>query len=151
MLHSGNISNYIDPLKTSVSEGKSLIAAAVTDKGVQTAADATFQTIATNIRNIATGYKITTEGWGYAMRSNVYALVLPSSVSGKSISFAFCIYMNPWSPYYPVWCYGGGWHYCIGRDMIYDLSYDSSTRMVYCDAAVWQANVSLSYCFIAYS
>ena len=43
-------------LKTSVSEGKSLIATAVTDKGVQTAADATFQTIATNIGSIPTGY-----------------------------------------------------------------------------------------------
>ena len=39
-------------LKSSVSEGKSLIAAAVTDKGVQTAADATFQTIADNIAAI---------------------------------------------------------------------------------------------------
>lgn len=45
----------LDNLKTSVSEGKSLIAAAVTDKGVQTAADATFQQMATNIGNIQTG------------------------------------------------------------------------------------------------
>lgn len=44
----------VDVLKTSVSEGKSLIAAAVTDKGVSTAADATFQTIASNIRKIGT-------------------------------------------------------------------------------------------------
>ena len=44
----------LDNLKTSVSEGKSLIAAAVTDKGVQTAADATFQQMATNIGNIST-------------------------------------------------------------------------------------------------
>ena len=42
----------IDELKTSVSEGKALIAAAVTDKGVQTAADDTFQQMATNISNI---------------------------------------------------------------------------------------------------
>ena len=42
----------IASLKSSVSEGKSLIAAAVTDKGVQTAADATFQTIANNIAAI---------------------------------------------------------------------------------------------------
>ena len=45
----------LDNLKTSVSEGKSLIAAAVTDKGVQTAADATFQQMATNIGSIRTG------------------------------------------------------------------------------------------------
>lgn len=42
----------INPLKTSVSEGKALIAAAVTGKGVSTAADATFETIANNINSI---------------------------------------------------------------------------------------------------
>ena len=41
-----------ETLKTSVSEGKSLIAAAVTDKGVTTAADDTFQQMATNISSI---------------------------------------------------------------------------------------------------
>ena len=46
----------INSLKTSVSEGKALIAAAVTDKGVATAADATFETIANNIRSIVSGY-----------------------------------------------------------------------------------------------
>ena len=43
-----------DQLFQSVSEGKSLVAAAVTDKGVTTAADATFQTIANNIGKIVT-------------------------------------------------------------------------------------------------
>lgn len=42
----------VNELKTSVSEGKSLIAAAVTNKGVQTAANATFATIANNINSI---------------------------------------------------------------------------------------------------
>lgn len=37
----------------SVSDGKSLIASAITDKGVNTAADATFQTMATNIGKIS--------------------------------------------------------------------------------------------------
>lgn len=45
----------LNTVKTSVSEGKALIAAAVTDKGVSTAADATFQQIANNIGNIQTG------------------------------------------------------------------------------------------------
>lgn len=39
----------------SVSDGKSAVAAAITDKGVQTAADATFQQMATNIGNIPSG------------------------------------------------------------------------------------------------
>lgn len=42
----------VDECFTSVSEGKSLIAAAVTDSGIQTAADATFATMATNAGNI---------------------------------------------------------------------------------------------------
>lgn len=45
----------LDQLFTSVSEGKSTIAAAITDKGVTTAADATFQQMATNIAAIQTG------------------------------------------------------------------------------------------------
>ena len=45
----------VEELKTSVSEGKALVAAAVTDKGVETAADAAFVTIANNIRAIPVG------------------------------------------------------------------------------------------------
>lgn len=45
----------LDNLKTSGSEGKSLIASAITAKGVSTASDATFQQMATNIGNIASG------------------------------------------------------------------------------------------------
>ena len=53
----GNTYN-LSELFQSVSEGKSAIAAAVTDKGVQTAADATFQQIVENIGkiNVYTGY-----------------------------------------------------------------------------------------------
>lgn len=61
-------SSELNSLKTSVSEGKSLVAAAVTDKGVSTAADATFQTIAKNIKSITVGYtKIT----GHSTNSRV--------------------------------------------------------------------------------
>ena len=59
--HSHEIANInglqseLNSLKSSVSSGKATIASAVTDKGVQTAADATFQQIANNIGNIQTG------------------------------------------------------------------------------------------------
>lgn len=43
----------VESLKTSVSEGKSLVAAAVTDKGVPTAADSTFQTMSDNISKLS--------------------------------------------------------------------------------------------------
>ena len=48
----------VDELKTSVSEGKALIAAAVTDKGVETAATDIFAVMASNIESIETGSKI---------------------------------------------------------------------------------------------
>ena len=42
----------------SVSDGKSKIAAAITDKGINTAADATFNAMANNISKIETGSSI---------------------------------------------------------------------------------------------
>ena len=45
----------LDELKISVSNGKTLIADAITDKGVQTSATDTFQTMANNIRDIEGG------------------------------------------------------------------------------------------------
>lgn len=41
----------------SVSDGKALVASAITDKGVTTASDATFETMANNIESIPTGSK----------------------------------------------------------------------------------------------
>ena len=48
----------IASLKSSVSNGKSLIASAITDKGVSTASNATFQTMADNIESIKTGVEV---------------------------------------------------------------------------------------------
>ena len=47
----------IEDLKKSVGDGKSTVASAITDKGVSTAADASFNTMATNIKTIQTGPK----------------------------------------------------------------------------------------------
>lgn len=49
------LSTKVEETFTSVSNGKSLVASAITDKGVATASDATFQQMATNIGNIKTG------------------------------------------------------------------------------------------------
>lgn len=49
------VKDAIDGLKASVSNGKSLIASAITDKGVDTAQDATFQQMADNIEQISGG------------------------------------------------------------------------------------------------
>lgn len=49
------VKDAIDGLKASVSDGKALIASAITDKGVDTAQDATFSQLAENIGRITTG------------------------------------------------------------------------------------------------
>ena len=49
------ITKEITTLKKSVSDGKTLVATAITDKGVETAADATFAVMADNISQIETG------------------------------------------------------------------------------------------------
>lgn len=64
LLHDGNFSSIIgstyatkasvDDLKKSVSDGKAAVAGSITDKGVTTAADATFATMVTNIGKIET-------------------------------------------------------------------------------------------------
>ena len=56
----------LDELKKSVSDGKTLVAAAITEKKVTTSATATFATMATNIRNILAGT-------GNAMAADVLA------------------------------------------------------------------------------
>lgn len=48
----------LNEVKTSVAEGKALVAAAVSDKGVETAADATFAAIASAIEQINTGIEV---------------------------------------------------------------------------------------------
>lgn len=50
-----NLQEDMVELKNSVSDGKALVASAITDKGVATASDATFNTMASNILNIPTG------------------------------------------------------------------------------------------------
>ena len=58
-LDSVNVQNAIDELKEkcfqSVSDGKTLVASAITDKGIDTASDATFETMANNIGAIPKG------------------------------------------------------------------------------------------------
>ena len=51
----------------SVSDGKSAVAAAITDKGVETAADATFQQMADNIGQIETGSTIPLANFSYSV------------------------------------------------------------------------------------
>lgn len=51
----GTVQEALDDLKSSVSDGKAIVASAITDKGVPTAQDATFAQMAENIGQISTG------------------------------------------------------------------------------------------------
>ena len=73
----------LNSLKTSVSEGKKLISSAVTDKGVKTAEDASFQVMASNIKAIP-GMKTTAS---VEMKSNQSLLASTASTVYKIKSF----------------------------------------------------------------
>ena len=53
------IENTINEVKKSVSDGKSKVASAITDKGINTEATDTFDTMAENIGKIQTGISLT--------------------------------------------------------------------------------------------
>ncbi|WEG18480.1 hypothetical protein PQ478_08355 [Alkalihalophilus pseudofirmus] len=59
----GDTETEIDNLKSSVSNGKSLVATAITDQGVPTSSDAAFQTMANNIGLLGGGIKSIQNGY----------------------------------------------------------------------------------------
>lgn len=94
-LEATNVQEAIDGLKKSVSNGKSTVASAITTKGVTTASDATFDTMATNIKNIPNANSATytptwngTHDMGY---NNTYRYVNTNTIynsgynSGKAV------------------------------------------------------------------
>lgn len=96
-----NVQDAVTELFTSVSEGKAAIAAAITDKGVETAADATFQQMAGNIEQISAGggwavikafgnSRQTRAGGGISEYGNV-------SIPVKKEPTALCILTQPYS------------------------------------------------------
>ena len=60
------IDGKLDKVFQSVSDGKGKVAAAITDKGIETAADATFETMATNISNLSSGSVNISSGGGWS-------------------------------------------------------------------------------------
>ena len=74
----------LDELFQSVSSGKTLVANAITDKGVSTATDATFATMASNISKINTnGYKEETKSYNNTSSStNRLVFTFSANVSG---------------------------------------------------------------------
>ena len=73
--------NILDSIKKSVSNGKSSIASAITDNGVATAADATFDTMAANIRKACSN---TASPFGFGMSASYFATPIKTHKMGVS-------------------------------------------------------------------
>ena len=86
IITSTNVQGAIDQLFTSVSNGKELIADAITDKGVTTSASASFQTMANNIGRISTGYGIDTDTTTFTPQANNRTSTF-SSISFSGLNF----------------------------------------------------------------
>ena len=119
----------LEGLKTSVSEGKALVAAAVTGKGVVTAADATFETIANNINSIKVGYDVVSFTYNHSGQSSSHAF---SQLIGKSN--AMCYTVRRSSSYDDVFCRflisaGSGNCYIYSR-MIGEVYLNSDTGVI---------------------
>ena len=108
----------LNELKTSVSNGKSAVASAITDKGVSTSATASFNTMANNIRNINQGLTIQYIGELYTRSMPAKSLSKTYSITGYlsrtysgylgqnntyTIPFTKFISMRVYDPY---WSYG---------------------------------------------
>lgn len=78
----------LDQLFTSVSEGKSAVAAAITDKGVTTAADATFQQMADNINAIQSGAGINLVSGMTGVSERGHTIMIPDDFGSEGITFA---------------------------------------------------------------
>ena len=83
-------------LKKSVSDGKSAVASAITEKGVSTSSDATFQTIANNISQIPSNDVIFVTGANMNMAQyfpkEVYSTFTSSNFSAIITASASCRY-----------------------------------------------------------
>ena len=74
-----DVNNEIVNLKQSVSNGKTLIASAITDKEIPTSNTDSFQTMADNIRNIKVGINVTLDGkpldYDFKLKSEGYTWI----------------------------------------------------------------------------
>lgn len=94
-----DVQDAIDEVFTSVSDGKEVIADAITDKGVPTSATDSFDTMATNISNIS--------GGGGSSNTFYYIRTVSTGGSNAAVSVMACnsparLYYNTWVQYNTV-------------------------------------------------
>ena len=99
----------LDSCFQSVSNGKSLIASAITGKGVSTASDATFQTMANNIGSIATGMEVEIIKVTNGATSASFTLSRVTTIIGvaSSINSDRCVAFIKTASSNRGWYYGG--------------------------------------------
>lgn len=85
----------IEDLKDSVSSGKAEVASAITDKGVYTAEDATFEEMANNISQIETGGGSSLKNNTLAKINGTYTMGIVRTENDSTI-YIYTIY-SPWS------------------------------------------------------
>lgn len=86
------ISSEIDELKKSVADGKASIASAITGKGVNTAADASFATMAGNINKISATLKRSSLGTGSSDAVHTFsATSIPNYTSLNTTNFVVSV------------------------------------------------------------
>ena len=85
------VNTELAEVKQSVSNGKSLIASAITDKGIETLSDATFQTMADNIGLIEGGSNLPSwyEGWSSSPTDAPISITNTMDVANNKIYYMY--------------------------------------------------------------
>ena len=92
-----NVQDALDEVFQSVSNGKGLIADAITDKGVSTSASDSFQTMADNIDSLMVGGKYTSDSlwdmlYRYRLVTNIVSIVTPEQIENWDSVYYYCSY-----------------------------------------------------------
>lgn len=112
-----SLESEVSTLEGEITEGKSLVANAITEKGVTTASDATFQVMANNILSIPEG-EITGLSYKISFRASFTKSGVTQLTCPKEIKFAICGSNDGY--YQQYYIKGAGW--CCSSDYSPDVN-----------------------------
>ena len=149
------LNTEVNNLKSSVSNGKSLIASAITDKGVSTASNATFQTMSNNIRSIPTsttsGINIWVYSEGMPADGTIYATKNGYTVYGSYVSvfdrFRICLPSTSFEGVWTIICTYSGYSNSstITISGNTTIDYFISIKVLPVLSGTWYLNDTLNY------